>query len=977
MDALLPSTFPYSQSSTGISLCKVLFTDESDITRYSIELNQDKQVTSITKLYSQTQQKCPELISFIENPSPHQVPLLIRIPNSYNRLKLSVAIKPEHDEQKALIILKSKSKNVDIDQLQRQLIAAKYHNEPENAQVHDNYVEVSKIDFTSLPLDHNIQEPQRIIINDLFNKEIIHDTNLNVFAWIHDVSKKEYRYLFDFSVWIDKTNDISTPVISTKSFPDVTYSAKSPVSQKSPIQSPIESLSPHVTLPSKTKPEPKKFKLGDFKREFNFSIEDGPDFRSTLSKYEASLPVYTKTCSNLADELRSLDHSLKRITQTKNKIIELVHSLAEAQFTSLVKQSGLPKDFEHIFRSLFDPLERNLRFFLRDVCDVKLIQKINHNLSSNNLNSTEGASQNELLQKKKQFESNSKEFYNWLNKYLSNEKDRPELKLLAKRKSFELSKFDYLNHLNMIGNNQYSNQVLEKLFKFVNLDYDPKNPELLNMHHFVDPKLSQDLLLEQYQIYLVVLLRFNSEKYQFRQMIEACQSNVELTNIIRYNKLNNTLAPFTDSKNIEDKYISKDNLDVFFSNAMVLSTSAADSVLVPPIEDNSSEISGILFTLGGQGKQGWHKEWVVLYKGRLIEYSDWRKGTIPINKPIELALSNVKPINYDKRQFCFEIFTSLGHKHVFQAINDDERNKWIKALYNAGQVVDTSRLKRDLPHKHHQPHHHKANGTLHKIHTDFAEKPIMPGTSLDRSVSPISIKSRPYNKEKNYLSLVRSVADSDNHICLDCGSTESVEWISINFLVCFCMNCASCHRNLGTHITKIRSLKLDKFENEAELLLTFINNRVSNSYLEQELKTKKPTPNSSYEEKMDYIRNKYAEKKYLGQYTDPTNQLIRAIQKIEVPNVLRAIISGGDLNITIRILVPGKQDPILITIFEYSLRKYIELNLDEPKKLFAISELLVLNGCNLDKIKNLNPEVKMTDEALDYWKTRKLKYSGS
>ncbi|KAF8000235.1 hypothetical protein HF325_005164 [Metschnikowia pulcherrima] len=32
--------------------------------------------------------------------------------------------------------------------------------------------------------------------------------------------------------------------------------------------------------------------------------------------------------------------------------------------------------------------------------------------------------------------------------------------------------------------------------------------------------------------------------------------------------------------------------------------------------------------------------------------------------------------------------TSLGQKHVFQAINDDERNQWIKALYNAGQLTD-------------------------------------------------------------------------------------------------------------------------------------------------------------------------------------------------------------------------------------------------------------------------------------------------
>ena len=34
----------------------------------------------------------------------------------------------------------------------------------------------------------------------------------------------------------------------------------------------------------------------------------------------------------------------------------------------------------------------------------------------------------------KEFEADSKEYYSWLNKYLSNEKERPELKLLAKEK---------------------------------------------------------------------------------------------------------------------------------------------------------------------------------------------------------------------------------------------------------------------------------------------------------------------------------------------------------------------------------------------------------------------------------------------------------------------------------------------------------------------------------------------------------------
>lgn len=69
------------------------------------------------------------------------------------------------------------------------------------------------------------------------------------------------------------------------------------------------------------------------------------------------------------------------------------------------------------------------------------------------------------LELQKKFEADSKEYYSWLNKYLSNEKERPELKLLAKRKVFELSKFDYLNSLTKVTNNQYVNEVLENFFQ--------------------------------------------------------------------------------------------------------------------------------------------------------------------------------------------------------------------------------------------------------------------------------------------------------------------------------------------------------------------------------------------------------------------------------------------------------------------------------------------------------------------------------
>ena len=155
---------------------------------------------------------------------------------------------------------------------------------------------------------------------------------------------------------------------------------------------------------------------------------------------------------------------------------------------------------------------------------------------------------------------------------------------ISQKKSFELSKFDYLNSLTKVTNNQYVNEVLENFFKFLNLKYDPRYPRLLDYHSFKDKKSNQNLLGDNYQIYMNVLLRFNSERYQFRQMIEACQTNEELTNLIRCNRLNHKLVSTSSSSpststasphnlvtsSIDEFIITKENWDLIFNDSKPL-----------------------------------------------------------------------------------------------------------------------------------------------------------------------------------------------------------------------------------------------------------------------------------------------------------------------------------------------------------------------------------------------------------------------
>ena len=48
-------------------------------------------------------------------------------------------------------------------------------------------------------------------------------------------------------------------------------------------------------------------------------------------------------------------------------------------------------------------------------------------------------------------------------------------------------------------------------------------------------------------------------------------------------------------------------------------------------------------------------------------------------------------------------------------------------------------------------------------------------------------------------------------VCADCGAA-SPAWASVNLCVPLCLECAGCHRSMGTHVSRVRSLVLDTWE---------------------------------------------------------------------------------------------------------------------------------------------------------------------
>ncbi|XP_044461455.1 probable ADP-ribosylation factor GTPase-activating protein AGD11 [Mangifera indica] len=103
------------------------------------------------------------------------------------------------------------------------------------------------------------------------------------------------------------------------------------------------------------------------------------------------------------------------------------------------------------------------------------------------------------------------------------------------------------------------------------------------------------------------------------------------------------------------------------------------------------------------------------------------------------------------------------------------------------------------------------------------------------------------------------LSQSGNKVCADCGSPDP-KWVSLNLGVFICIKCSGIHRSLGVHISKVISVKLDGWTDEqvdalAELGGNAVVNKKYEAYIPDNIS--KPKPDSSIEDRSDFIRRKY------------------------------------------------------------------------------------------------------------------------
>ncbi|XP_038643508.1 arf-GAP with GTPase, ANK repeat and PH domain-containing protein 1 isoform X4 [Scyliorhinus canicula] len=127
-----------------------------------------------------------------------------------------------------------------------------------------------------------------------------------------------------------------------------------------------------------------------------------------------------------------------------------------------------------------------------------------------------------------------------------------------------------------------------------------------------------------------------------------------------------------------------------------------------------------------------------------------------------------------------------------------------------------------------------------------------------------SSKNKSRLASQNEAIALQSIRNSrGNSHCVDCEALNP-DWASLNLGALMCIECSGIHRNLGTHLSRVRSLDLDDWPLELIRVMSSIGNEVANGIWEGSAQGRsKPSPDSTREEKERWIRAKYKQKLFL------------------------------------------------------------------------------------------------------------------
>ncbi|KAI3845951.1 hypothetical protein MKX03_013636 [Papaver bracteatum] len=212
---------------------------------------------------------------------------------------------------------------------------------------------------------------------------------------------------------------------------------------------------------------------------------------------------------------------------------------------------------------------------------------------------------------------------------------------------------------------------------------------------------------------------------------------------------------------------------------------------------------------------------------------------------VNLLTSTIK-VDADQSdlRFCFRII-SPSKNYTLQAESAMDQMDWIEKITGVIASLLSSQPERGpLSSPMGSGHHHSTSETSSVETSDFDQTAMEEYTSernttghRERSSrSSLLHRSSGKTEKEKPIDVLKKVIGNDK--CADCGAPEP-DWASLNLGVLVCIECSGVHRNLGVHISKVRSLTLDVKVWEPSVITLFqsLGNTFANSVWEELLHT--------------------------------------------------------------------------------------------------------------------------------------------
>ncbi|CAA6655778.1 unnamed protein product [Spirodela intermedia] len=272
-------------------------------------------------------------------------------------------------------------------------------------------------------------------------------------------------------------------------------------------------------------------------------------------------------------------------------------------------------------------------------------------------------------------------------------------------------------------------------------------------------------------------------------------------------------------------------------------------------------------------------------------------------RTVDLRTSAIK-INAEQTdlRFCFRIITPVK-TYTLQAENDADRIEWVDKI----TAVIVSLLHSSFPNQ----------ASLRLM--DSVNASLAHGSNQLSGVNTQDIisESHIHGGQDSVPDILRRIPGND--VCAEC-STPEPDWASLNLGVLLCIECSGVHRNLGVHISKVRSLTLDVKVWESTILDLFstLGNAFCNSVWEGLLQPQplgedgrviastsitKPEPRDPISKKEIFIQLKYMGKillaEELGEFISPPYpaHIWEAVEKRDIRAVYCFLVaSSGNAN---------------------------------------------------------------------------------